>query len=121
MKDAQAQMQQATQPKSTEGTIVTGISRNDVTIVLPVLNEEEGVAAVIDELSKNGFQRILVIDGYSTDLTAEVARNKGVTVIEQHGRGKTGALITAIERFDPVHTDYGWRFHLRNCGHSKVP
>ena len=79
------------------------ISANDVTIVLPVLNEEDGVAAVIDELLQHGYRNILVIDGYSTDLTADVARRKGATVIEQHGRGKTGAIQTAIEN---VRTPY---------------
>lgn len=73
------------------------ILKDDVTVVLPVLNEEEGISAVIDELHENGYNNILVVDGYSTDLTLEAARSKGVTVIEQHGRGKTGAIKTAIE------------------------
>jgi len=79
------------------------ISKNDVTIVLPVLNEEEGISVVIDELLENGYSNILVVDGYSTDLTAQVARQKAVTVVEQHGRGKTGAIRTAI---DNVRTPY---------------
>ena len=91
------------QPKLLRGqpeTSPLAIARNDVTIVLPVLNEEEGISAVIDELFDNGYKNILVVDGYSTDSTAEVARRKGVTVIEQHGRGKTGAIQTAIENAD---------------------
>jgi dolichol-phosphate mannosyltransferase len=94
---ARAQLQPAN-PSNVSGALdVTEISKNDVTIVLPVLNEEEGVGAVIDELSDCGFPKILVIDGYSTDLTPEVARRRGVTAIQQHGRGKTGAIRTAIE------------------------
>jgi len=73
------------------------VSKNDVTIVLPVLNEEAGVSVVIDELLENGYSKILVVDGYSTDLTVQAARQKGVTVIEQHGKGKTGAIQTAVE------------------------
>jgi len=79
------------------------ISKDDVTIVLPVLNEEEGVSTVIDELLDNGYRNILVVDGYSTDSTAEAARRKGVRVVEQHGRDKTGAIQTAIEN---VRTPY---------------
>ena len=79
------------------------VAKGDVTIVLPVLNEEEGISAVIDELHNSGYTNILVVDGYSTDSTAQAARRKGVTVIEQHGRGKTGAVQTAIEN---VQTPY---------------
>lgn len=74
------------------------VTKNDVTIVLPVLNEEEGISVVIDELRENGYRNILVVDGYSTDLTADAARRKGVPVIKQHGRGKTGAIRSAIEQ-----------------------
>jgi len=79
------------------------LSKDDVTVVIPVLNEERGVAAVIDEVKGNGYQNILVVDGYSTDSSAEVARLKGANVIFQQGRGKTGAIKTAI---DNVATSY---------------
>lgn len=79
------------------------ISENEVTIVLPVLNEEAGIQSVIDELLELGYGKILVVDGYSTDSTVQVARRKDVTVVEQHGRGKTGAIQTAIEN---VETSY---------------
>lgn len=74
------------------------ISKDDVTVVLPVLDEELGVSAVLDELAQEGFRNVLVVDGYSTDNTVEAARRKGVAVILQHGRGKTGAIRTAIEQ-----------------------
>ena len=79
------------------------VTKDDVTIVLPVLDEEEGVAAVIDELLEKGYRNILVVDGYSTDSTLQVAREKGVAAVQQHGRGKTGAIQTAIEN---VQTPY---------------
>ena len=88
---------QATSVNSGEETGPFAIARDDVTIVLPVLNEEEGISEVIDELLESGYRNVLVVDGYSTDLTTDVARRKGVTVIEQHGKGKTGAIQTAIE------------------------
>ena len=91
---------QLSQRSTTPGIMgeATAILKEDVTVVLPVLNEEEGISAVIDELLENGYRNILVVDGYSTDLTAQAARSKGVTVVEQHGRGKTGAIKTAIEQ-----------------------
>lgn len=80
-----------------EMTDAFAITKEDVTVVLPVLNEEEGVSVVIDELLENGYRNILVVDGYSTDMTVQAARQKGVSVVEQHGKGKTGAIRTAIE------------------------
>lgn len=76
---------------------ISGLTKDDVTVILPVLNEEEGVGVVIDEILQNGYRNILVIDGYSTDNTVQAAQRRGVTVIQQHGRGKTGAIRTAIE------------------------
>jgi len=78
--------------------------RNDsVTIVLPTLNEEEAIGSVIDELKECGYSNILVVDGYSTDRTAEIARNKGVSVVLQHGSGKRDALETAFEIVKTLH------------------
>jgi len=73
-------------------------SKDDVTIVIPTLNEEDGVGSVIDGLLVEGFKRILVVDGYSSDKTVEIARSKGVEVVYQNGVGKAGAIATAIER-----------------------
>jgi len=75
----------------------TAISKEDLTIVLPTLNEEKGINLLIDELTSLGYHNILVVDGYSTDETALIAREKGAKVILQHGEGKTQAIKTAIE------------------------
>lgn len=76
------------------------ITANDLTIVLPTFNEEKGIGPVLDELLQGGYSKILVVDGYSNDRTAEIARAKGVEVIQQHWEGKTGALMTAFERVE---------------------
>jgi dolichol-phosphate mannosyltransferase len=78
-------------------------TKENVTIVLPVLNEEAGIGRVLDELTAHGYSHILVVDGYSTDQTVQVAESKGAEVVSQHGRGKTGAIKTAI---DNVPTPY---------------
>ncbi|GIU71758.1 MAG: hypothetical protein KatS3mg003_1237 [Candidatus Nitrosocaldaceae archaeon] len=74
-----------------------------VTIVIPTKNEENAIESVIDELHDLGFANILVVDGYSTDKTVDLAKKKGARVIHQFGSGKTGALKTAI---DNVTTPY---------------
>ncbi|MEM4577192.1 MAG: glycosyltransferase [Candidatus Nezhaarchaeales archaeon] len=71
-------------------------SKDLVTVVIPTFNEEEGIGSVIDELRAEGYRNILVVDGYSTDRTVEVARSKGVEVVYQSGFGKAGAVATAI-------------------------
>jgi len=73
------------------------VSRDEVTVVLPVLNEEKAIGSVIDELRDAGFEKILVVDGYSTDSTVKIALARGVKVVSQHGSGKGGAVKTGIE------------------------
>ena len=79
------------------------VTPKDVSIVIPTLNEKEGIGKVIDDLKAVGFERILVVDGYSDDGTMAIAKSRGAEVIHQHGPGKAGALITAI---DAVVTPY---------------
>ena len=64
----------------------------DLTIVIPTLNEEEAIGNVIEDLMINGYEKIIVVDGKSTDNTVEIAENYGVKIIYQVGKGKTGAF-----------------------------
>lgn len=74
-----------------------------ITVVIPTLNEEQGIAKVIEELHSLGITNILVVDGYSSDRTVDVAKSLGARAIYQHGKGKTGALKAAVEH---VNTPY---------------
>ena len=67
-----------------------------VTVVIPTRNEEPTIAEIIDGC-KHYADEILVIDGHSTDRTREIAKEKGVRVEFDHGKGKGEALRTAIE------------------------
>lgn len=78
-------------------------NKEDFTVVLPVLNEEEAIGKVIENIKKNGYNNILVVDGYSTDDTVAIASRNDVRVLYQLGVGKTGAIKTAIEH---VRTPY---------------
>jgi glycosyltransferase involved in cell wall biosynthesis len=75
---------------------VDDITSDDVTILIPTLNEEEAIGSVIDEVVVQGFQKIIIVDGKSVDRTVEIAQSHGVDVITQNGVGKTGAIKTAI-------------------------
>ena len=73
------------------------VSPGQVTVVVPCINEEDGIISVIDAIKKSGFENILVIDGGSTDETVIRARSRSVQVVLQHGRGKSAAIDTSIQ------------------------
>ncbi len=68
----------------------------DIAIVIPTLNEEAGIAPTIQSIkeaigAKFSF-KIVVVDGLSTDKTAEIARSMGAKVIRQRRKGYGDAL-----------------------------
>ena len=73
------------------------VSRTEVTVVIPTLNEAAAIGKVLDDLKLAGYENILVVDGYSDDGTAEIAKRKGAAIVMQHGPGKAGAVKTAVE------------------------
>jgi glycosyltransferase involved in cell wall biosynthesis len=64
-----------------------------LSVVIPALNEEKAIEAVIKQipvkiLEGMGYEtEIIIVDNNSTDRTAEIAREHGVTVIFQPIRG----------------------------------
>jgi dolichol-phosphate mannosyltransferase len=74
--------------------------RDQVTVVIPTLNEQEAIGPLIDEVKAAGYGKILVVDGYSKDKTAEIAKIRGAQVVGQHGKGKTGAILVARDMVD---------------------
>lgn len=78
--------------------------KDDVTVVLPTLNEEEAIGSVIDELKNEGLTHILVVDGHSEDKTVEIAKSKGATVIIQDGKGKTDAVKSCTQYLNTKYT-----------------
>ncbi|MEM3437495.1 MAG: glycosyltransferase family 2 protein [Nitrososphaerales archaeon] len=76
------------------------INPDQVTVVLPTLNEEKAIDIVIKEVRSAGFNNILVVDGYSSDRTVDIAKQNGVKVILQHGRGKAMAIETAVNHVE---------------------
>jgi dolichol-phosphate mannosyltransferase len=73
------------------------IDKNMVTVVIPTFNEEKAIGLVLDEVRAAGFKNVLVVDGYSVDATTKIAESRGVQVVLQNGRGKTGAIRTAVD------------------------
>lgn len=76
-----------------------------LSIIIPVYNERATVGEVIDRVRRLGIDKeIIVVDGHSTDGTAELLREKEreypeLSVIYQEGRlGRGNALRAGMER-----------------------
>jgi glycosyltransferase involved in cell wall biosynthesis len=73
-----------------------------VSIIIPTLNEEEGIEKTIiaipkNELSKLGFNfEIIIVDGNSTDLTREIAERLGARVVLEKRKGYGRAFKTGF-------------------------
>jgi len=71
--------------------------RPNIVLIIPALNEELGIAAVLKGLPPSIFYEIVVCDNGSTDRTTEVAAQLGATVIFEPRRGYGSACLAAIE------------------------
>jgi glycosyltransferase involved in cell wall biosynthesis len=82
-------------------TIPFAMELPTLTILIPCLNEELGVASVVREYAA-AFPSadILVVDNGSEDGTAAMAKTAGATVITEKRRGKARAVATALAMID---------------------
>ena len=87
-----------------------------VRIVIPAFNEEPSIGIVLDEIPREFVDEVIVVDNASTDLTAEVARAHGATVLHEdepgygaacmRGIAHTGDDTDVIVILDGDHSDY---------------
>jgi glycosyltransferase involved in cell wall biosynthesis len=73
----------------------------DVSVVIPCLNEAEGIVAVIDEAQRAlhvaGLSgEVIVVDNASEDDSAALAREAGATVIAEPRRGYGSAYLAGL-------------------------
>jgi len=75
-------------------------------LIIAALNEAPGIGLTIAEMKDTlGEIPVLVVDGKSSDRTAEIAKNLGAKVVYQDGKGKGDALAKALEYAD-LNVDY---------------
>lgn len=57
------------------------------TLVVPALNELEGLRAIMPRVKPEWCEQVIVLDGHSTDGTIELAKEMGYEVFEPESRG----------------------------------
>lgn len=67
-----------------------------ITILVPTLNEIEGMKVIMPQIRREWYDQILVVDGGSTDGTLEYARAQGYDVVVQRRPGIRHAYIEAF-------------------------
>jgi glycosyltransferase involved in cell wall biosynthesis len=75
----------------------------DLTVVIPTINEEDCIENTVKELKKYSFNNILIIDAQSIDKTIQIAKELGCKTILQKSNGYGGAVIEALKE---VNTEY---------------
>jgi glycosyltransferase involved in cell wall biosynthesis len=68
-----------------------------VDVIIPVLNEEQALPAVLSGLPDNLVRRVIVVDNGSSDRSAEVAEQAGARVVHEPRRGYGRAVWTGVE------------------------
>jgi glycosyltransferase involved in cell wall biosynthesis len=73
-----------------------------ISVVLPTINEEEGIGPTLDAINKDYFDKkgwsleIIVVDGNSKDKTQKIAKEKGAKVIVEKRKGYGRAYKTGL-------------------------
>ena len=73
-----------------------------VSVIIPALNEEEPIAAVVRECLATGLpNEVIVVDNGSSDRTAERAREAGARVVAESKPGYGRACMAGIRALSP--------------------
>ena len=73
-------------------------------LVIPTLNEVDGMKQVIPLIKKEWVDEILIVDGGSTDGTVEEAKKLNLKVMQQKSKGSFGAAI--YDGFESTDAEY---------------
>jgi glycosyltransferase involved in cell wall biosynthesis len=71
-----------------------------VSVVIPCLNEEDPIAAVVREVRAHAVDEIIVVDNGSTDRTAAEAASAGARVVSEPTRGYGRACAAGLKAVD---------------------
>ena len=72
-------------------------SMKNVTFLLPAYNEERSIGTMLQQVSEYPKSKVIVVDNNSDDKTAEIAKKRGVIVLQEHKQGKAHAIKRGFE------------------------
>jgi glycosyltransferase involved in cell wall biosynthesis len=67
-----------------------------VTLLIPTLNEVNGMKSIMPKIKPEWYDQLLVVDGQSTDGTIEYAKEQGYEVVIQQKKGMRHAYMEAL-------------------------
>ncbi len=77
------------------------MKKNEIAVIIPTLNEGEGIGPTLIEIMKVlGNPNVIVVDGHSVDGTADIARKMHVDVYVQNGKGKGLAIAQVLKHLN---------------------
>lgn len=68
-----------------------------IDVIIPVLNEAQSIALVLNDIPKDLVRHIVVADNGSTDQTARIAQENGGIVVHAPQKGYGSACLSAME------------------------
>jgi glycosyltransferase involved in cell wall biosynthesis len=81
---------------------MNGTTPRGVSVIIPALNEEEPIGAVVEECLTTGLpDEVIVVDNGSTDRTAEHARAAGARVVAEPTPGYGRACAAGLRALSP--------------------
>ena len=72
-----------------------------VGVIIPALNEEEAIGAVVAAIPRRLVEEIVVVDNGSSDRTARAARAAGARVVREERRGYGAACARGVAALGP--------------------
>ena len=81
------------------------LNNKKIAVIIPVLNEEKTLPLVVNDISRDLVDEILVVDNGSSDRTPEVAEELGVTLLHESKRGYGYPCLRGIEYLKERHPD----------------
>ena len=67
-----------------------------INVIIPVFNESGSIGHVLQDIPANLVKEVIVVNNGSTDNTAEIAHQKGATVLLEERKGYGSACLKGI-------------------------
>ena len=72
------------------------MNKQKISVIIPVLNEEESIGKVISDLPRELLDHIVVVDNGSTDNSVKIAEEHGAVVLREPEMGYGAACLRGI-------------------------